>query len=388
MPPRKAPAMENVGVVDFPTDVLVDILSQLPTSSRRLCRLVCRRWRDTIDKRTPERDVRTKMLTFVKGLDNEASAYVVDEARGRHRRVWTSSCSVDVIGTRNGLICVLDGGTGAVTVANPATRESLPVPPPPPRQAGLLPCSPDARTHEAYGFAFHPATLRYAVVHVPFYFNKSGTFDAVHVYTLGRGGRGAPPSWRSVPTPGASGRFQPGGVACVDGVAYWITAGTPAAIMSLDLKDNRVAPVKWSPETPGRGCRCSYRLTEMRGRLCVAVTVEETEKPTKRVEVWWMESTRDQRWTRRYNIMLETPKQHVMWPLFAHGENVLTVAQVFKEYNLHKHKVSDKRSSQCSMVKIWKKKPGVEIMNYGVADHTGISTFAYMETSEPLEIYK
>ena len=101
-----------------------------------------------------------------------------------------------------------------------------------------------------------------------------------------------------------------------------------------------------------------------------------------------MESTRDQRWTRRYNIMLETPKQHVMWPLFAHGENVLTVAQVFKENKLQKHKVSDKRSSQCSMVKIWKKKPGVEIMNYGVADHTGISTFAYMETSEPLEIYK
>lgn len=56
--------------------------------------------------------------------------------------------------------------------------------------------------------------------------------------------------------------------------------------MSLDLKDNRVAPVKWSPETPGRGCRCSYRLTEMRGRLCVAVTVEETEKPIKRVEVY------------------------------------------------------------------------------------------------------
>uniref|UniRef100_A0A0E0Q8N6 Disease resistance N-terminal domain-containing protein n=1 Tax=Oryza rufipogon TaxID=4529 RepID=A0A0E0Q8N6_ORYRU len=32
MLPRKPPAMENVGV-DFPTDVLVVILSQLPTSS-------------------------------------------------------------------------------------------------------------------------------------------------------------------------------------------------------------------------------------------------------------------------------------------------------------------------------------------------------------------
>lgn len=72
------------------------------------------------------------MLTFVKGLDNEASVYVVDEARRRHRRAWTSSCSVDMIGTRNGLICVLDGGTGAVTLANPTTRESLSVSPPPP----------------------------------------------------------------------------------------------------------------------------------------------------------------------------------------------------------------------------------------------------------------
>uniref|UniRef100_A0A0E0R7G7 F-box domain-containing protein n=1 Tax=Oryza rufipogon TaxID=4529 RepID=A0A0E0R7G7_ORYRU len=139
--------MENVGV-DFPTDVLVDILSQLPTSSQRRCRLMCRRWRDTVDKRTLERD----------GLDNEASAYIVDEARGCHRCVWTSSCSVDVIGTRNGLICVLDGDTGAVTVANPATRVAVRA----------------AATATGVALAVFPRR-----VHAPCYFNKSGTFDAV-----------------------------------------------------------------------------------------------------------------------------------------------------------------------------------------------------------------
>jgi hypothetical protein len=58
------------------------------------------------------------------------------------------------------------------------------------------------RAHETYGFGFHQLTTRYTVVHVPCYLNKSGTFDAVQVYTLG--GSGGDASWREVPTPGAS----------------------------------------------------------------------------------------------------------------------------------------------------------------------------------------
>lgn len=96
----KAAAMDTVGV-DFPTDVPMDILLLLPTSSRRRCRLVCKHRRYAVDERTPERDVSTKILTFVKGHDR-SWAYVVDEARGRHRHVWTSSCSVNVIVTAPG----------------------------------------------------------------------------------------------------------------------------------------------------------------------------------------------------------------------------------------------------------------------------------------------
>ncbi|KAF0909564.1 hypothetical protein E2562_037190, partial [Oryza meyeriana var. granulata] len=109
----------------------IELLMQLLTSSRQWCRLKCRCWHDTINKRMPERDICTKMLTFVKGNDGESFAYVVDEARGRDRRMWTSSNSVDMIGTRNDIICVLDGGMGAVTVANPTTHEALAVLPPP-----------------------------------------------------------------------------------------------------------------------------------------------------------------------------------------------------------------------------------------------------------------
>ncbi|EEC82103.1 hypothetical protein OsI_26118 [Oryza sativa Indica Group] len=52
------------------------------------------------------------------------------------------------------------------------------------------------------------------------------------VYALGGS---APLSWQSVPTVGASGRFQPGGVACVDGVAYWITAGMQLVVARSSL---------------------------------------------------------------------------------------------------------------------------------------------------------
>ncbi|KAK1607257.1 hypothetical protein QYE76_030930 [Lolium multiflorum] len=366
--------------VDFSTDVLAHILVLLPPSSRRQCRLVCKHWRYAVDERTHERFVRTKILAVVKAHDR-ASAFVVDEARGvlggHLRRVWTGPLSANVIGTRNGLICVLDDATGAITVSNPHMREAAVTVPPAPRAAGLSPCSPAVRAHEAYGFGFHPLTLRYTVVHVPCYFNKSGTFDAVQVYTLGPSG-GA--SWREVPTPGASGRCQQGGVVCVDGSAYWITRGARETILSLDLEDWRVAPVKWLPGTLEQVC--SYRLTEMRARLCVAVTVGAP--PTTRVEVWCLENTKEQQWARRYNIQIDTAKQQVTWPLFAHGEHALTMAQEFHGYSLRKHKMSGKRSLMCSMARVWKKRPGAEIMRYEVRKKFEITTFAYMETPEEL----
>ncbi|KAI5021020.1 hypothetical protein ZWY2020_054445 [Hordeum vulgare] len=42
----------------FSADVLVEILQRLPPSSRRRARLVCRQWRDVVDKRTTDGDAK------------------------------------------------------------------------------------------------------------------------------------------------------------------------------------------------------------------------------------------------------------------------------------------------------------------------------------------
>jgi hypothetical protein len=39
-----------------------------------------------------------------------------------------------------------------------------------------------------------------------------------------------------------------------------------------------------------------------------------------------------------------------------------------------------KRSLLCSMARVWKKMPGLEIMRYDVRKNFGIATFAHMET--------
>ncbi|KAK1607250.1 hypothetical protein QYE76_030923 [Lolium multiflorum] len=128
-----ATAMDGEGW-KFPAapDVLVEILMRLPPSCRRLLRLVCRTWRDVVDQRTPEMRSRAAIL-----VQTERSSYVVDDlSSGRRRELWTGRRAGDrygsmcVVGTCNGLLCLCDTKEpgGAITLANPATGETLLLP--------------------------------------------------------------------------------------------------------------------------------------------------------------------------------------------------------------------------------------------------------------------
>ncbi|KAK1607256.1 hypothetical protein QYE76_030929 [Lolium multiflorum] len=177
-------------------DVLVEVLALLPPSRRRLLRLVCRTWRDVVDQRTSEMRSRAAIL-----VQTERSSYVVDvlSSPGRRRELWTGRRAGDryesmcVVGTCNGLLCMCDTKEpgGAITLANPATGETLLLP--------LLSCSGQyyrlfrwgdggiaTSRHEAYCFAYLPTTGKYRVVHVPCYPDPAGEFEAVQVFTLGK----------------------------------------------------------------------------------------------------------------------------------------------------------------------------------------------------------
>ncbi|KAK1632343.1 hypothetical protein QYE76_006658 [Lolium multiflorum] len=163
--------------MDFPTDALVEILLRLPPSARRRARLVCKLWREAVDERTTEMQSRAKPLLWNYRL---AVAYVVDDVSPSSTEscseLWRSSkpytyphfeADLQLITTCNGLLCLCNNETGDVTLLNPATGETLSVPP--------LPCTGDKffrrygrRSWErAYSFGYHPTSGRYKVVHGP-----------------------------------------------------------------------------------------------------------------------------------------------------------------------------------------------------------------------------
>jgi hypothetical protein len=177
----------------FPTDILVESLQRLPPNARRRYRLVCRRWRKLVDKRSFPHRSKTLVVT------DQGSAFIVNVQTERLKELWSgrtpARCrGMRVVGTCNGLVCLCDDGVtgGAITVANPVTGETLDLPPLP----LPTPCH-DAgdqchRWHQAYSFGYNPTTGGYRVVHVPCRFGEEWVFNTVQVFTLGE------KSWRQV----------------------------------------------------------------------------------------------------------------------------------------------------------------------------------------------
>ncbi|KAK1647937.1 hypothetical protein QYE76_065742 [Lolium multiflorum] len=266
---------ENTSPPYFSPDIVLEILVRLPPSARRRCRLVCQSWRDAVDTHTTEMQSRAKPLVATTGL-----AYVVDDLSppARSRLLWKDGVAhreegTSVVGTCNGLICLCDNreSGGAITLINPATDETLAIPP--------LPCAPGTDAccwHETYSFAYHPTTGRYNVVHVPCYYDSARVFRSVQVFTLGEA------SWRDVVTPPAAICNRSAGVVSVDGATYWVVNGTKK-ILRLDLGDERVTSVQPIPSVPS-GCSSSWHLMEVHGKLGIAFA-QSSHVPDSNTEV-------------------------------------------------------------------------------------------------------
>ncbi|TVU05362.1 hypothetical protein EJB05_48521 [Eragrostis curvula] len=79
------------------------------------------------------------------------------------------------------------------------------------------------------------------------------------------------------------------------------------------------------PVEVGRDCdhnRC--HLTEVHGRLGLAVSTDQNPALAK-LEVWVLgEGSERHRWSRRYRVQIEGVEQQLAWPHFTHGEYILT----------------------------------------------------------------
>ncbi|KAM0863690.1 hypothetical protein ACQ4PT_044418 [Festuca glaucescens] len=230
-------------MVYIPTELVLEILVRLPWTSLRRLRLVCRTWRDLVHDRTTEmkqcRDAVPLVVTTesVYVLDGQGSSC---SKAGTPRELWPgrTACniykSMEVVGACNGVLCLCDDTKpgGAITLVNPATGESLALPP--------IPCAglfrrhntrrPGRSWHQAYSFGYHHATGQYKIVHVPCFFK---TKETLQVFTLGDA------SWREVPAPGARCRLD-AGLVSVNGATYWVTEGSKEKIMSFDHRSEQV----------------------------------------------------------------------------------------------------------------------------------------------------
>ncbi|KAL6646083.1 hypothetical protein ACP70R_017691 [Stipagrostis hirtigluma subsp. patula] len=363
--------MADEGLIALlPDDAFVQILLFLPTSSRRRFRLVCKRWRDLIDDRTSERQVRTKILAF-SSQRGSSRAVVEDDHDGRRRHEWTypwfGASFVRIVGTSNGLLCLHESRTEGEQFMG----------------------------HGKYSFGYHPTTGRYKVVHVPR--RRRQAVDAVQVFTLGDG-----TPWREVPvlTAGASYSTSSDAIT-VDGLTYWLTAFSDG-VMALDLDDEVVtsfqAPATsistraGAPHFQRRGLHI-FRGGRSDDRLCCgpkgasAVTGSVT-----RVEVWVLEGGGEhRRWSRRYDIVEARERCWITAPCLTHGEYVLRKPWRFNyspgnswiKERLYRHKVGDLSDGDG---KSRQEQPleGEELVMNQEDINDNLVTLAYVETLEPL----
>ena len=135
---------------------------------------------------------------------------------------FTAGRSVDMIGACGGLLCLLDVRSCAVRISNPATGESLALPPPPPPPPPS-PCTSTRRDQRAYCLGFDPTAKLYKIVHVPHDYKiasrsgSTGKKGVVYVHRVGDR------YWRPVRAPGAACCLAAGGAVYSNGAVYWLT---------------------------------------------------------------------------------------------------------------------------------------------------------------------
>ncbi|CAN6337731.1 unnamed protein product [Urochloa humidicola] len=384
----------------IPADVFSEILLRIPPCPRRRLRLVCRHWRDAIDERAPEPRSRPKVLAFFGERRGGSRAVVFDDdvlppgggkkKNGRGGRELdlqgsgADAAGVRMIGTCNGLICVLRENGGNVAVLNAAVREMVDALPPPTWT------SPDAST---YTFAFHAATGQYKVVHLPCDL-QSAELAAVYVFTLGEGAGCSPGLWREVAAPAGSGCLLRFGLVSIGGVAYWVTKDA-ARIMAFDLGDESFAPIEWPPMPvllwmdDGHTCH----LTEVRGRLGLVVRRPHHDpKRPKTTEVWVLEGEREEEraWVKSFTVVAqgEARRQEIALPHVAHGKHVLTTNRQRRDgvlwLTLNAHRLRGERKLRCSVARVGATSADTRLGEY---DSPSIRTFAYVETREPVVVW-
>lgn len=93
-------------------------------------------------------------------------------------------------------------------------------------------------------------------------------------------------------------------------------------------------------------------------------------------------------WCLRYRVLVHGPRHHLSQPHFVHGDYILTNRNNYMDYEeevILRHTLSGDGKLPCHVVQISQWKPGTAVASFkGQIPRI----FAYVETMEPLSVYR
>ncbi|XP_047943185.1 F-box protein At3g07870-like [Salvia hispanica] len=296
----------------LPSEIVLDILSRVPTLDVMACKCVCKPWLGLlatpefvnahISRSVPGFAVETqprsfKMVEIVEELDEEQEWDVTFSFELPFDEMIHSSV--------NGLFFLKDFAFGDLILCNPITSDYI-----------MLPCprqtTPDVQIDmENFGFGVSRMTGQYKVVRI--FVEKSSEEECNYecqVYTVGTG------SWRKVPFGDSLRLWEDVGGVLVNGNLHWIVEetrrGSGEWICCFDLETELFSTFPAPPLPSSTGVYSSRSLCVLRDCLCVT-DISTTDGC---IIIWLMEEY-EHGWTKIFVI----PDVDV-WPIriFENGD--------------------------------------------------------------------
>ncbi|KAI3456025.1 hypothetical protein Pfo_012688 [Paulownia fortunei] len=308
----------------FPREIIFNILSRLPVKTLLRFRCVCKPWRTLIShprficehlNRSPASLIIHAHETQLPIADQplprtftlQPTGHVISVYKAPNPQWNTHSTLVrilgypgsdalcfnhmDVVGSPNGVVCLVQQPwANKITLWNPATRSSSPVPSP------LLPADPNVHRGVSAGIGFDPSCNEYKIIRIMCHELDFVMPDLAEVYSL-KSGR-----WRVVRPTVFFWVLREKCEAVIKGVPYWRAVGNDDfgvrwLLVSFNLQKEvfEVVSVAW---VMNKREAC---IGEIKGCLGMVVWEKEKEKSIDRILDVWMKDD-EKGWSKIYRV--------------------------------------------------------------------------------------
>ncbi|XP_047943183.1 F-box protein At3g07870-like [Salvia hispanica] len=275
----------------LPSEIVLDILSRVPTREAMACKCVCKPWLGLLA--SPE-FVNSHMSRSVPGIavETRAQSYkMVEFVDEEHRWDVTFNFKLpfdEIHSSTNGLIFLKDFARGDLILCNPITRDYIKLPSP--RRTSLK----VEIDMENFGFWVSRMTGQYKVVRI---FGEKPAEEYEYecqVYTVGTG------SWRKVPFSDSLRLCDDVGGVLVNGNLHWTVKetrrGSGVWICCFDIEAELFRTFPTPPLPSSSGFYSSRSLCVLWDCLCVS----DISTTNGRIIIWLMED--EQSWTKIFVI--------------------------------------------------------------------------------------